>query len=342
DLGRLGGGLRPEDPKFGDIVGRSESMTDLISRARKTVPLSLPVLIEGESGTGKELLATAIHKEGPRASKPFIVINCGAIPANLLEAELFGFKKGTFTGASADRPGLFEQAAGGTIFLDEVGELPLDAQVKLLRVLQEKKVRRIGDETERKVDARVIAATNRDLVAEMNAGRFREDLYYRLAILTLRTPPLREREGDLVSLIDHVLKKLQETLEHAVPTQKKLSPAARNLLLRHAWRGNVRELEAVVARAYVWAKRQTIDDSDIRQALLQKEYGGGGRAGGNVLGRSLDDGFSLEETIGEVARHYLERAMKESGGNKTKAASLVGFGNYQTLKNWLTKYGVES
>lgn len=341
ELDRLTAGLRPEEAQFGDLIGRSDAMTDLVDRARRAAAFSFPVLIEGESGTGKELLASAIHKEGARSHGQFVPVNCGAIPENLVEAEFFGFVKGAFTGAVADKPGAFERAHGGTLFLDEIGDLPLAAQVKLLRALQEKKIQRVGAPKEIPVDARVIAATNRDLAREVEAGRFREDLYFRLAILPLRTPPLREREGDIGLLIDHFLERLRENLKATIPEPKKLSAGAKNLLLRHEWPGNVRQLEAVLSRAYVWSRKNPIDEAEIRAALLPGEYASRDRKSGNVLGRPLGDGFNLADTMGEVARHYLDRAMKESGGNMTKAATLVGIDHYQTLKNWLTKYDVE-
>ncbi len=338
DLERLSAGLRPEEPKFGDILHRSDSMKRLVLRARQAAVFSVPVLIEGESGTGKELLAAAIHMESPRSHKPLVVVNCGAIAKELVESEFFGHAKGAFTGAATDHVGYFEQADGGTLFLDEVGELPLAAQVKLLRVLQEKKVRRVGGKTELAVDVRVIAATNRDLLEEVAAGRFREDLFFRLAVLVLKTPPLRDREGDIGLLIERLLGKLNGELgARPGAVQKKLSAGAKKLLLRHPWPGNVRELEATLLRAFVWSKSAVLDEADVRDALVA----GPRTADEKVLGRPLGDGFSLKETLGSVARHYLARAVAEANGNKTKAASLVGFSNYQTLKNWLAKHGVE-
>lgn len=337
NLERLSGGLRPEEPKFGDILHRSEAMRRLVGRARQAAAYSAAILIEGESGTGKELLAAAIHKESPRKGKPLVIVNCGAIPKDLVESQFFGHVKGSFTGAAADQPGFFEQADGGTIFLDEVGELPLDAQVKLLRALQEKKVRRIGGKTESTVDVRVIAATNRNLLEEVRAGRFREDLYFRLAVLVLKVPPLRDREGDVGLLIGRFLETLNAELEaQSGGVQKKLSAGAKNLLLRHPWPGNVRELEATLLRAFVWSKGPVIDEGEAREAIV----GGPASPGTEVLGRPLGEGFNLENLLGDVARHYLTRALAEAQGKKTKAAALVGLPSYQTLKNWLEKYEV--
>lgn len=337
DIERLSGGLRPEEPKFGDILHRSDAMKRLVRRAKQAAPYSAAILIEGESGTGKELLAAAIHQECPRHGKPLIPVNCGAIPRELVESEFFGHTKGSFSGAFSDHAGFFEQAHKGTLFLDEIGELPLDAQVKLLRTLQQKKVRRIGGKAEIPIDVRVIAATNRDLLEEVRAGRFREDLYFRLAVLVLKVPPLRDREGDVGLLLQKFLDKLNQDMKaQSGGVHKNFSAGAKNLLQRHTWPGNVRELEATLLRAYVWSKGPTIDENDVREALVQNPS----KPEHDVLGRQLGDGFRLEELLADVARHYLGRAMSEAQGNKTKAASLVGLPSYQTLKNWLTKYEV--
>jgi transcriptional regulator with GAF, ATPase, and Fis domain len=243
--------------------------------------------------------------------------------------------KGTFTGAAGDRAGHFESASGGTLFLDEVGELAPEHQVGLLRVLQEKKVRRIGGSKEIPVDVRIIAATNRDLLRDVAAGRFREDLYYRLAILVLHPPAVREREGDLGLLADHFLERLNDGAPVGT-TRKKLSPRARNLVLRHDWPGNVRELEATLWRAFVWTAGPVIEEKDLRDALFARPQGDDP----DVLERPIGPGFDLEKTLGEVARHYLGRALAQTGNNRTQAAQLVGFKSYQRLSDWLRKYGV--
>lgn len=337
DLERLSDGLRPEEPKFGDILHRSDAMKRLVRRARQAAPYSAAILIEGESGTGKELLAAAIHQESSRHNKRLVTVNCGAIPRELVESQFFGHTKGSFSGAHADHAGFFEQAHKGTLFLDEIGELPLDAQVKLLRALQQKQVRRIGGKTKIPVDVRVIAATNRNLIDEVRTGRFREDLYFRLAVLVLKVPPLREREGDVGLLVQKFLDKLNHDMAaQSGGVHKKFSVSAKNLLQRHHWPGNVRELEATLLRAFVWSKGPTIEEADIREAIVNTPSD----PKLDVLGRPLGDGFVLEDLLGDVARHYLARAMTEAQGNKTKAASLVGLSNYQTLKNWLTKYEV--
>jgi transcriptional regulator with PAS, ATPase and Fis domain len=338
DLARLAEGTRPEEPKFGDILHRSDVMKHLVRRARTAAPFNEIIFIEGESGTGKQLLAEAIHAESLRKDKPLVEVNCGAIPAALFESAFFGHMKGAFTGAEKDHKGYFEQADKSTLFLDEIGELSPDHQVKLLKVLQEKKVRPLNGKADVGVDVRVIAATNRNLLEEVRQGRFREDLYYRLAILVLKVPPLRDREGDLGYLLDKLVGKLNvEFGARAGAVEKKLSVGARNLLLRHRWPGNVRELEASLRRAFIWSKGSTIDESEARDSILAAPHA----VDEEILGRTLGDGFVLEELMADVARHYLSRAMKEAAGKKTKAAELVGLASYQTLKLWLDRYEVE-
>ena len=334
-LEQLAAGLPPDAPEFDSIIHRSPSMQRLVAKARLAAPRSVPVLIEGESGTGKELLARAIHKTSPRSSKPFVAVNCGAIPPELVESEFFGHKKGAFTGAVNDRSGYFEAANGGTLFLDEIGELPLAAQVKILRVLQEKEVTRVGDTKTIKIDVRIVAATNRSLLKEVAEQRFRADLFYRLAVAVLHIPPLRERQGDISLLIDYFLE--HDDSEQDINTHKKISSSARNLLLSHPWPGNVRELLNTLRRATVWTTAETIQVDDVREALFSvdsvpTEY---------VLNRSISEGFNIQDVISEVARHYLARAMEETGENKSKAAKKLGLPNYQTLTNWLVKYGLE-
>jgi len=333
-LEQMSVGARPEDPSFADILGGSEAVTSMVNRARQAAPFSAPILIEGESGTGKELLAAAVHKASGRKGA-FVPVNCGAIPTGLVESTFFGNTRGAFTDAKKDRAGAFEQANHGTLFLDEVGDLPLDAQVKLLRALQEKKVQRVGASTEIGVDVRVIAATNRDLLSEVAADRFREDLYFRIAVLTLRSPPLREREGDVGLLTDRVLASLNEERAHA--EHKKLSAAAKSLLLKHRWPGNVRELQATLLRAFVWSRGTTIDEKALAEALVVRPSS----TTQDILYQPLGNGFKLEESVRTVMQHYLSRAIKEAHGNKTKAAALVGAKSYQTLQNWAKKHGVE-
>ncbi len=337
-LRNLTAGLPPDAPEFADIIHRSDVMARVIAKARRVAPRSVPVLIEGESGTGKELFARAIHKASPRRDGPFQAVNCGAIPAELVESELFGHEKGAFTGANRRKPGHFEAANEGTLFLDEVGELPLPAQVKLLRTVQEGTVLRVGSTRPVAVDVRIVSATNRKLTVEIAEGRFREDLFYRLAVAGLHLPPLRERPGDLNLLLDRLLEQVND--EHAGQSgfeRKSLSVSARNIMLNHSWPGNVRELVNTLHRLAIWTPGAEVVAEDVREALLPPIGGGAGR----ILGRPMDTGFSLPDLLAEVARHYLERALDATGGNKTRAARLVGLPSYQTLTNWLKRYGVE-
>jgi transcriptional regulator with PAS, ATPase and Fis domain len=328
----------PETPEFSDILHRSASMARVIREARKWAGRSVPILIEGETGTGKEMLARAIHRTSPRRAGPFVAVNCGAIPETLVESELFGHEKGAFTGADHAHQGCFEAADGGTLFLDEVGELPRQTQVKLLRVLQDQAVTRIGGSRSIHVNLRVMAATNRVLTVEVRDGRFREDLYYRLAVGVLSLPSLRERGSDLGLLIDRLLVHVNEEAgDQPGFVKKNLSVGARNLLLRHAWPGNVRELKNTLTRVAVASEGVTILADDVREALRPGPPSGPEK----VLGRTLGDGFNLNDLLKEVARDYLARALAETAGNKTTAARLLGLRSYQALNYWLKRHELD-
>ncbi|AMU05506.1 AAA family ATPase [Burkholderia cenocepacia] len=336
-LTRLMQGLPPESPAFTAIVHRCAAMKRTVVMAHRLALRDVPVLIQGESGTGKELFARAIHQASARGSGTFIAVNCGAIPQELIDVELFGHEKGAFTGATAARAGYFESADGGTLFLDEVGELPLASQVRLLRVLQEREVTRVGATKSKSVDVRIIAATNRTLPMEILAGHFREDLFHRLAVGVLLLPPLREREGDLGLLIDSMLAAINaEAASQPGYKHKKLDVSARNLLISHSWPGNVRELHNALLRASIWASGDKITGEDVAASLAVTIP----PKGETLLGRSLERGISLPDLMAEVARHYLERAMAHAHGNKSEAARLLGLGSYQTLSNWLQKHGI--
>ena len=321
--------------EFSDIIFQSSEMRFVIEQAQTIALHNVPVLIEGESGTGKELFARAIHRASPRKEKPFIPVNCGAIPSELIESQLFGHKKGSFTGAVSDHAGFFKQAEGGTIFLDEIGELPLQAQVRLLRVLQEKEITPVGARSAENIDVRLVSATNRNLLEEIEKGNFREDLFYRLAVFPLSLPPLRHRQGDISLLIKHILDRLNEENTGVFWKEaKRLSPAAKNVLLQHRWTGNIRELQNTILRVSVLSKKAVISESEIRQAMFVLK----GKTEETILDRPLSDGFNLHQVLAEVARHYLNRALEEASQNKTKAAKLVGLPNYQTFDYWLDKY----
>ena len=288
-----------------ELITRSSSMQDLLSQARRVAASDASVCIFGASGTGKELLARAIHRASPRAEAPFVAVNCGAIPEGLLESELFGHKKGSFTGAVADRRGLFQAAQGGTLFLDEIGDMPLPLQVKLLRALEERKIRPVGSHEQYDVDVRVIAATHRKLEERIASGEFREDLYYRLNVVKLYIPTLAERREDIPLLANHFLTRLAERYRRG---RLSLSPEATQILVSAPWPGNVRQLLNVIEQAVALAATEMIPESLVRQAL---------DAGDTSL-------TPLDEARRAFERDYLVRILKITGGNVTKAARLAG------------------
>ncbi len=297
---------------FQSILAKSAPMKEVFRTIAKVADFKTTVLVNGESGVGKELVARAIHDRSPRKHKPFVAINCGAIPENLLESELFGHKKGAFTDASSDRRGLFEEASGGTLFLDEIGELPLLLQVKLLRVLQEETIRRLGDSKDIKVDVRVIAATHRDLAADAKAGRFREDLFYRIHVLSLPIPPLRDRREDIPVLVDHFLARNNERLGTKL---RGLSSEAQRLLLEYGWPGNVRELENTIERAMVLAEGDCIELHDLPERLRQ--------ALDPVQVQLASGELSIKKTVAAVEQILIRRALVKTKGNRTRAAELL-------------------
>ena len=332
--------LPPEAALFKDILHHSDVMRKVIYMASKVAPRSVPVLIEGESGTGKELFAKAIHAASLRAGKPFVPINCGAIPQELIESILFGHTKGAFSGATTNQEGKFEAADGGTLFLDELGELPKAAQVRFLRVLEDGEVWPIGAKIAKKVDVRIIAATNRSLLEEIGEGRFREDLFYRLAVAVIRLPPLRHRGEDIKLLIGRLLAKVNdESREEPGFKDKKLSLEGQKVLLEHAWPGNIRELLNTLRRLVVWSEGQIISGDDAREGLLANPAAGDGRGG--ILDQDVSQGFDLNDLLDSVERHYVEKAWLESGRRKKEAAALLGIPNYQTFSKRLDKYGLD-
>jgi DNA-binding NtrC family response regulator len=298
------------------LTGRAPAMIELYKEIARVAPSRSTVLVVGESGTGKELVARSIHKHSPRAEKPFVPVNCGALAETLLEAELFGHTKGAFTGAERERKGLWEEAEGGTLFLDEIGETSPAMQVKLLRALQEGEIRRVGSTRAVHVDARVVAATNRDLEREVKAGRFREDLFYRLSVVTLRVPPLRERRSDIPLLADRFLRKASANAgrERAL----RFTDEARSLLAAHEWNGNVRELESAVEYAALRARGAEIAPEDL-PAKLQTA------ATRHAAARTpLASLYADLPTLDELERRYLLHVLEATGGNRTRAAEILG------------------
>ena len=333
--------------EFKNIVARSPKMQEVLATVERVAPTNSTVLLGGESGVGKDLIARAIHQHSRRASGPFVKINCTAIPENLLESELFGYEKGAFTGAVASKPGKFELADKGTVFLDEIGDVPGAIQVKLLRVLQEREFERLGGTRTLKVDVRLVAATNRDLRAALEQGTFREDLYYRLNVVPISIAPLRERKEDIPYLVDHFIARFAR--EAGKPIEG-ITPAAMKLLTAFHWPGNVRELENIIERAVALFAGRVIDVGDIQLdvspwqppqadlALATGPAAGANPAGPNASGAALPflpDGMTLEQYEDEIIREAVRRA----GGNKSQAARLLGLSR-NALRYRLSKMGV--
>ncbi len=314
-----------------NIIGTGPKMQEILASVTRVAPARTTVLLCGESGTGKDLIARAIHHYSPRAGQPFVKINCTAIPENLMESELFGYEKGAFTGAAAAKPGKFEQADSGTVFLDEIGDVPPAVQVKLLRILQEREFERLGSNKTRQIDVRVVAATNVDLRRALEEGNFREDLYYRLNVFPLTIPPLRERAEDIPALAEVFLRKL--AAESGSPVRS-ISEAAREKLLGYHWPGNVRELENVIERSLLYAMGETLEAADIRLDHAPRRAAANGVESGN--GGFLKEGESLEEHEQQLIREALKRA----GGNKSQAARLLGL-TRNALRYRLSQMGLE-
>ena len=312
----------------GNIVGASEAVQELLRQVRKVAPIKATVLLHGESGTGKELVARAIHELSPRASLPFVAVNCGAIPGELMESELFGHVRGAFTDASRNKKGLFAEADGGTLLLDEVGELPLGLQVKLLRVLQEEEIRRVGDTRSEKVDVRVVAASARDLSRAVKEGLFREDLYYRLNVVGIRLPPLRDRPDDIPLLARHFLARGARLRPEAPVTG--FSAEALEALKAYRWPGNVRELEHAVERALVLCEGPEIREEDLPDELR------GPRAPAAV---PADGALSIKRAIRAVEEQLIRQALERTGGNRTRAAELLEL-SYRALLYKIKEYGI--
>ncbi len=338
DLARLrelvNSALRLQEQQAGDapsderLLGNSPPMQQLRSQIGKLARSQAPVYISGESGSGKELVARLIHEQGPRADKPFVPVNCGAIPSELMESEFFGHKKGSFTGAIEDKQGLFQAAQGGTLFLDEVADLPLGMQVKLLRAIQEKAVRAVGGQQEMVVDVRILCATHKDLAAEVAAGRFRQDLFYRLNVIELRVPPLRERREDIPLLANVLLQRLNQCSHNNV----QLSEDAIAKLQSYRFPGNVRELENMLERAYTLCEHERIEARDLRLADSSLPSDGG------ETSLTLVD--NLEDYLEAIERKLIMQALEETRWNRTAAAERLGM-SFRSMRYRLKKLGID-
>lgn len=320
------------------MIGESQIMRQVFQLVDRVALSDASVLISGESGTGKELIAKAIHARGTRANRPFVALNCGAIPENLIESELFGHKKGSFTGAVSDNPGLFKQAQGGTIFLDEIGELPLHLQTKLLRVLQEKRIRAVGDVRDLPIDVRVLAATNKDLKKEIQKSRFREDLYYRLNVVNIYVPPLRDRKEDIPLLVRYFIGHCCDP-DRILP---QISPEAAQLLMSYNFPGNIRELENIIERALVLGGQAILPEhlpEEVLSAFRKQPATQKSAAADDFETKVLLFPIDLEGELSKLERRYLTQALEQAGGIKKQAAQLLGL-NFRSFRYRLKKYGM--
>jgi DNA-binding NtrC family response regulator len=315
--------------QFDNIVGRSPAMREIFATVERVAPTRATVLLAGESGVGKDMIARAIHQHSPRRDHPFVKINCTALPENLMESELFGYEKGAFTGANVTKPGKFEQADTGTVFLDEIGDVPATVQVKLLRILQEREFERLGSNKTRHIDVRVLAATNVDLREALEQGTFREDLYYRLNVMPISIPPLRERREDIPFLAEHFVQKLAKDLGSVAES---ISEEAIQKLMQYHWPGNVRELENVLERSMVMSSEPILSAADIRLDTAPRAH----RPPSNAGEYSLPDGMTLDEYEQAVIRDALKRA----NGNKSQAARMLGL-TRNALRYRLSQMGME-
>ncbi|MCX7973377.1 MAG: sigma-54 dependent transcriptional regulator [Candidatus Aminicenantes bacterium] len=316
---------------FENMIGKSRVMQEIFALIEKIAGTDSTVLITGESGTGKEMAARAIHLLSRRADRPFVSINCAALPENLLESELFGHVKGSFTGAISDKKGMFEVAQRGTLFLDEIGEMSPWTQVKLLRALQERKIRRVGGTEEIPVDVRIIAATNHDLKKRIEEGKFREELYYRLNVISFEMPPLRRRVEDIPLLVNHFLQKYCQQMGKKM---KRVSPEAMSILETYYWPGNVRELENVIERIVAIEDRETITPASLPPEITLPVRR-------NETSVVFNPGFNLMAHLDEIAKNYLRQALVVTNGNMSKAASLLGL-SYRSIRYLMDKYKIKA
>ena len=322
------------------LLGESPPLADVRRQIGRIAPVKTTVLITGESGTGKELVARAIHEQSPRASMAFVAVNCGAIPAELMESELFGHAKGAFTDAHRSKRGLFAEADGGTLFLDEVGELPLPLQVKLLRVLQEEELRPVGETRTEKVDVRVVAATVRDLHQAVAQGQFRDDLYYRINVLNLHLPPLRERAGDVIRLARHFVDRFNVRLNRRPPVRG-FTPGAEAALSSYAWPGNVRELENAIERAMVLCDGAELDEASLPDKVFARRPVSAAGAAASVGHPGIGADLSIKRLFRELEERYIKLALRRTRGNRTRAAELLEI-SHRSLLYKLKEYGVDA
>ena len=326
--------LPTNDKAFEDIIAVSPKMLEVVDKAAKLAPLDLPILVLGETGTGKEVISNAIHKASSRASQPIKTVNCGALPENLVDSILFGHEKGAFTGALKEHKGLFEQADGGTLFLDEVGELSLDVQVKLLRALQQGEITRVGDDKTITVDVRVIAATHRNLVAMVEDGDFREDLFYRLALGIVEIPPLRDRTEDIEPLVHALASEINDSAKsYSNYKSKKISQKGMKFILSQPWRGNIRELWSTLNRALLLSDKDEISDLDIQGALINREK----KQQDLDVHLAYGDVVDLKQITENIEKKYIEAALKATGGAKGKATDMLSLGLHQNLRNMMKR-----
>jgi len=315
---------------FRNMIGHSKPMQEIFGLIEKISGTDSTVLITGESGTGKEMAARAVHFHGKRKDKPFITVNCGALPENLLESELFGHVKGAFTGAVAHNKGMFQVAHKGTLFLDEVGEMSPPTQVKVLRAIQEKVIRRVGGTEEIAVNVRIISATNQDLKEKLKQGTFREDLFYRLNVLSFHMPPLRDRREDIPPLVHHFLKKHCEKM--GLPL-KRLAPEVINIFENYSWPGNIRELENIIERIVAIEERETITRTSLPEELLNPQSA-------SKEDLDLGPGFELNRMLDELTENYIRKALNQTGGNMKKACLVLGI-SYRSLRYLIDKHGIK-
>lgn len=315
------------DPDFSEVIFRSDSMTNIFNKALIVSEFDVPVLIEGETGTGKEVLAGIIHKKSQRSAKPFVTINCGAIAKDLVESELFGYVKGAFTGANTDKKGFFEVADGGTVFLDEIGDLPAEVQVKILRILNDGSFSKVGSPALHKTDVRVIAATHKTLMNQVTSGNFREDLFYRLAVVRLEIPPLRNRKDDLQLLIKELFARLAPALG---ATGLNLSHGAMTVLQTHTWQGNTRELINTLQRLIIFASSDVISEEEASNSIMKMGLHEGVTA-------PTPDSLDVNENISVLFTKLYEAAL-QTAKSKKEIAKILGFENHQTLDNWVKRY----